>query len=428
MKAIVPLSRRNFVQAGLAASSLIAAQPSAFAGPPKRLLLRSSWQTVNIGDIAHTPGVLALLEKHLPMVEVRLWPSSVGDGVKEMLASRFPKVALVQSAEEIRQAFDECDFMLHGSGPSLVAEKHLVQWATETQKPYGVYGITLPTTGSASTKPTDRTTLQNTIDVLTNARFVYFRDSLSLQLARDLGCQSTVMEFGPDGAFGTDLNADDKASKFLSDHQLEPGKFLCCIPRLRYTPYWMIPAKKQSIDPIKHERNQAMKEHDHAPHREAIIRVVRETDMKILVCPEDQTQMAVGKELIVDPLPADVKQRVVWRSNYWLTDEALSTYRKSAGLFGNEMHSPIMCIGNGIPAIVCRWKEQTTKGFMWKDIGLVDWLFDFDNEDDIKRLPETVLSLATNRDAARTKALQAQSFVAGRQKATMDNLRRELGL
>ena len=33
-----------------------------------RILLRSSWQTVNIGDIAHTPGVLRLLEKHLPGV------------------------------------------------------------------------------------------------------------------------------------------------------------------------------------------------------------------------------------------------------------------------------------------------------------------------------------------------------------------------
>ena len=29
------------------------------SGP--RILLRSSWQTVNIGDIAHTPGVIALL-------------------------------------------------------------------------------------------------------------------------------------------------------------------------------------------------------------------------------------------------------------------------------------------------------------------------------------------------------------------------------
>jgi len=31
-----------------------------------------------------------------------------------------------------------------------------------------------------------------------------------------------------------------------------------------------------------------------------------------------------------------------------------------------------MCIGNGIPAVVCRFKEQTTKGFMWEDIGLGD--------------------------------------------------------
>ena len=41
-----------------------------------RILLRSSWQMVNIGDIAHTPGVLALLEKHIPGAEVTLWASA----------------------------------------------------------------------------------------------------------------------------------------------------------------------------------------------------------------------------------------------------------------------------------------------------------------------------------------------------------------
>jgi hypothetical protein len=89
--------------------------------------------------------------------------------------------------------------------------------------------------------------------------------------------------------------------------------------------------------------------------------------------------------MLYDKLPEDVKSRVVWRENYWLTDEALSTYRRSAGLFGHEMHSPIMCIGNGIPAIVCRWAEQTSKGLMWRDIGLGDWLFDLDKEDDSKK-------------------------------------------
>ena len=80
--------------------------------------------------------------------------------------------------------------------------------------------------------------------------------------------------------------------------------------------------------------------------------------------------MAVGREMFWDKLPAEVKQRVVWRERFWLTDEALSTYVRSAGLFGSEMHSPIMAVGNGIPAIVCRFEEQTSKGFMWRDIGL----------------------------------------------------------
>ena len=128
-----------------------------------------------------------------------------------------------------------------------------------------------------------------------------------------------------------------------------------------------------------------MKEHDHAPLREAIVAVVRETPMKVLVCPEDASQMEIGKEMLVDKLPDDVKAQVVWRENYWLTDEALSTYVRSAGLFGAEMHSPIMCIGNGMPAIVCRWEEQTSKGFMWRDIGLGEWLFDMDDEEEIAR-------------------------------------------
>ena len=162
-----------------------------------------------------------------------------------------------------------------------------------------------------------------------------------------------------------------------------------------------------------------MKEHDHAPLRAAISAVVRETDLKVLLCPEDQSQMAVGKEMLLDLLPDDVKRRVVWRENYWLTDEALSTYALSAGLFGHEMHSPIMCIGNGIPAIVCRFEEQTSKGFMWRDIGLNDWLFDLDKESDILRIVPTVLELAKSPDPAKAKVAKARAFVEQRQRETM---------
>jgi hypothetical protein len=263
------------------------------------------------------------------------------------------------------------------------------------------------------------------VAVLSGAKFVYFRDSKSLELANQRGCTCPVMEFGPDGAFATDLRDDAKATAFLKANGLEEGKFLCCIPRLRFTPYWTI-HKERAMDPVKHVRNEAMKEHDHAPLRQAIIEVLRQTKLKVLICPEDQTQMAVGKELLYDPLPADVKPRAVWRPDYWLTGEAISVYTRSAGLFGNEMHSPIMCVGNGVPAIVCRWAEQTSKGIMWRDIGLGDWLFDFDKEDEVKRLVPAVLAMAMDPAAAMAKAAKARRLVMGKFAASMAVLKRHL--
>jgi hypothetical protein len=407
------MTRRHFIH-----STLLAAITSSAAAQKRapRVLLRSSWQTVNIGDIAHTPGVLAILEKHLPDAELWLWPSHVGNGVEEMLRARFPKLRIVKDAAALREAFASCDFLLHGSGPSLVAEKDVVRWRKDTGKPFGVFGITFSATDSTATRPAADSAIAATLAVLSDAQFVFFRDSVSLALAKSKGCSCPILEFGPDGAFAADLRDDAKADAFLKAHGLETGRFLCCIPRLRYTPYWTIPSKKTARDETKHARNEAMKEHDCKPLRDAIIAVVQNTDLKILLCPEDETQMAVNKEMLLDKLPADARARCVWREHYWLTDEALSTYRRSAGLFGHEMHSPIMCIGNGIPAIVCRWAEQTSKGIMWRDIGLGDWLFDFDKEEERAALPAAVLAMAKDPAAAKAKAAKAREFVESRQR------------
>jgi hypothetical protein len=420
------LSRRNFIaQLGLALAGAAGSRAAGARAP--RILLRSSWQTVNIGDIAHTPGVLAILEKHLPDVHVTLWPSLVDNGVEEILRARFPKLAIAKrGSAELAKAMEACDFLLHGSGPSLVAERDITAWREATGKPYGVYGITLPPKPSTATAALPEDVLARTVGVLSGAAFVYFRDSRSLELARGLGCASPVMEFGPDGAFACDLRDDAAARAFLDANGLEERKFLCCIPRLRYTPYWTI--KNVPFDETRHARNEAMKDRDHDPHIRAIVRVIEETDLKILLCPEDQTQMQVGREVILEKLPAAVRSRVVWRPTYWMPGEAVSTYRRSAGLFGNEMHSPIMCIGHGVPAIVCRWAEQTTKGYMWEDIGLGDWLFDFDRDTDRDALPDAVITMARDPDGARAKAAGAKAFVEERQSATMRQLATSLGL
>jgi hypothetical protein len=62
---------------------------------------------------------------------------------------------------------------------------------------------------------------------------------------------------------------------------------------------------------------------------------------------------------------------------------------------------------------------------MWRDIGLGDWLFDFDNENDVQQLPAAVLAMAQDPTAAKAKAA-ARNFVQERQQATMEILRKEL--
>ncbi|NBR43164.1 MAG: polysaccharide pyruvyl transferase family protein, partial [Verrucomicrobia bacterium] len=159
----------------------------------------------------------------------------------------------------------------------------------------------------------------------------------------------------------------------------------------------------------------------------AIVQIVKQTDLKVLICPEDRTQMALGKEILFDKLPDEVKDRVVWRQDYWLTDEALSVYVRSAGLFGNEMHSPIMCVGNGIPAIVCRWAEQTSKGNMWKDIGLSEWLFDLDDETQLAGIVPAVLAMAKDPIAAKAKVSKAQAILRERQSSALARVRLAVG-
>ncbi|MFM7241974.1 MAG: polysaccharide pyruvyl transferase family protein [Opitutia bacterium] len=408
------MRRRDFL-----ASTLLATLAAGCATPgrPPRILLRSSWQTVNIGDIAHTPGVLALLERHLPAAEVTLWPGDVGNGVKDMLQRRFPALRFAQTTAELTEAFARCDFLLHGSGPSLVGTDAVERWVRSTGKPFGVFGITV----------VEASLPERVVRLLSGARFVYFRDRASLALAKTKGVTSPLMEFGPDGAFAVDLADDARAEALLRRFDLQPGKFLCCLPRYRQTPYWTIPRKKAAFDPAKQAMNDRLKDHDHAPHRAAIERLARETDLKVLLCPEDETQMALGKEMILDRLSPTARARCAWKPDFWLTDEALSVYRRSAGLFGNEMHSPIMAIGNGIPALVCRWETQTTKGLMWRDLGLGDWLFDFDQEAEVARLPAAVLAMAKDPAGARAKAATARAKVAELQRGMVDQVARAAG-
>ena len=412
-------SRRTFLAqlSAAAVAATTAGRPLLAADGTKRkphVLLKSGWQTVNIGDIGHTPGMLRLLAELLPQADVTLWPNNIaGDGTPEFFKRHFPTLKIV-TGDAVKKAFADCDFLLHGSGPSLVAATSVVKWRKETGKPWGVLGITLQ---AAQLKdPAVR-------EAFDAAKFAFFRDTISLQVAKGAGLKCPVMEFGPDAAFAVNQRDDERATALLKRHGLEEGKFLCVIPRLRNSPYWVMKKKEPNDQPsaaedkAKHAENERMKERDHAMVRAALVEVLRKNPgLKAFLVPEDASHVWVGKEMFLDKLPGDVKPRVAWKDGYWMTDEAVAVYARAMGLLSMDMHSPIMALGNGTPATVCRFKQQTSKGQMWADIGLKEWLFDLDVEQDGNRITEAGLAMAAGPAGARAKATKAMEFVRERQR------------
>jgi hypothetical protein len=101
---------------------------------PSKILLRGSWQSVNIGDIGHTPGALALLQKHFPEAEITLWPGKLGHGLRELLSKGYPKLKIVEGSldsqgkpttPELAQAWADTDLYLSGSGSGFSCQRNM---------------------------------------------------------------------------------------------------------------------------------------------------------------------------------------------------------------------------------------------------------------------------------------------------------------
>ncbi|MFA6960833.1 MAG: polysaccharide pyruvyl transferase family protein [Opitutaceae bacterium] len=411
------------------------------------ILLRSSWQTVNIGDIGHTPGLLALLKKHIPDARVILWPTLLDRGVHEVLMAEFPNLKIVDGrltkdgqpdSDAMRDAFANADFLLHGSGPHLLGLKAIQAWVASTGKPYGIYGITQdplgydhddperPTEGAPLDKqrrqikalaPDHMSEAERT--AFEAADFVFCRDSLTLAYLQGQCPNARHISFAPDAAFGIESRDDATARAFLKKHVLSEGEFVCVIPRLRYTPYHLThnrPATRR--DTRRAEISDRHRERDLAKIRDLITRWVRTTGRKILLCPEMTYQIEVGKTSIYDFLPVDVQDRVVWRSDYWLPGEACSVYAMSEALVSMDNHSPIFALAMGTPSIFLRHTTDTIKGEMWPDLSMGDWFVETDATDG-KDLFERMMAIHNDRPAALAKLRAFMDGVHEHQHRTM---------
>ncbi|WP_316811700.1 polysaccharide pyruvyl transferase family protein [Pedobacter heparinus] len=419
------MERRKFIKNMSALAALPLAAPlmgairNGYVKPNAKILLRSSWQTVNIGDIGHTFGIMELFNTYLPDAEVTLWPNNLENGVDVLLQKSFSRLKIASgkldasgkpTTPELQQAFENCDIMVHGSGPWIVVPADLAAWHTQTGKPFGMYGISLVDGDAAS------------LDLINKASFIYCRDTASQDYLKSLKSKCPVTEFAPDATFAINLRNDQLAANYLHSAGLKTGEFICVIPRLRYTPYW----KMKNLKPTEEESKKYMisqyyNETDHAKLRNVMTRWVRETGLKVLACPEVVYQVELAKEILIDPLPDDVKKHVVWRDKYWIPDEAQSVYAQARALVSFEMHSPIIAFSSNVPAIHLRQPTDTRKGQMWADIGLEEWLFEIDFTSG-NQIGDVLLEIHQNYSKALKKLAKAKDFVVDRQKVSIHQI------
>jgi hypothetical protein len=443
------MNRRHFL-ASTAAAAVAASLRGADTKRAPRILLRSSWQSVNIGDIGHTPGALSLLWNYFPECEITLWPGELGHGSRDLLTKGYPRLKIVEGSlgadgkpnkPALAQAWAEADLYLSGSGSGFPAANHAVAFQKATGKPVGVFGVSNdPISGMGKTRDPEGGTLKSLREralklspthlsedlrfIMDRAAFFFCRDTITRDYLKMQGVKSPIVEFGPDAQLGMHLRDDSKGLAYLKTAGLEEGKFICVIPRLRYTPYYRIRANAKRVpdDDIKDAINERTTKQDHDKLRDMIVRYVRGTGNKVMACAEMTYQVQMAKDELVDPLPADVKKNVVWRDTYWLPDEAASIYAKAQAVVSVECHSPLIALHNGTPTFYVRQPTDTCKGQMYRDIGANDWFFEVD-ETSGSQLWSRLEAIHKDPAGARAKVKSIMATVEARQKRMVDAVR-----
>jgi hypothetical protein len=180
------------------------------------ILWRNAWAIVNIGDIGHVPGALALLRHYIPEATVTLWAQQdlvfrgtiaqrarFPDGtVDATTVSRkvIPDLKVVYGRlDEVGRAADPdleaavaaADIMVVGSGAGVNAGPDLLRFHARTRKPIGIFGATTDSFNFTNFADGDASA---DVQALRACRFVFTRERSSLRLMDGDDVD------GPDGA------------------------------------------------------------------------------------------------------------------------------------------------------------------------------------------------------------------------------------
>jgi polysaccharide pyruvyl transferase WcaK-like protein len=367
-------------------------------------------------------------------------------GVGEFLLRSFSNLRIAEGAvrngqpdtPELAAAWREAGFLLHSSGSGFPACADVNAWRIATGKPYGVFPVsTDPVSGIGSGRLVEGGTLaelraaslrlppnslsQIMRNVIDHSSFMFCRDTISLNYLRAQGVKPPLLAMGPDTQFGMTLKDTTRGEAYLRASGLDRERFICVIPRLRYTMH----RTRQPDDDIREKINNEHVQHDMQMLVDVMVQYIKATGNKVLVCPEMTYQIELGKKYLVDPFPTNLKSKVVWRDTYWLPDEAAAVYANASAVVSIECHSPIISLVQTTPTFYVRQPTDTCKGQMYPDLGLGDWLFEIDKVDGSLVWQRLKHVLADPR-AAHAKATAAMSLVHHKQEEMGNALRQAL--
>lgn len=400
---------------------------SSAATTSRRVLLRSSWATVNIGDVAHTPGALRVLEGLPETVDVTLWPARLQERERRLITDSFPRVRIVDgeldrdgrpTTAALGDAWEAADVLVHGSAAGLFTTRELRSWA-RLGKPYGYFGVTSDPFGPHTPSTLAQAKVQvaalspdyldpMTREVVEGAEFVHCRDSLTLDYLRGQGVTTPGLAFGPDATFACDVRDDDGADRLLASLGLTGSRFLVVVPRARYAPYHEIYGHHpEQIDLRKAAINAAHTPDEMALLGSAITHWVRTTGHRVVVGPEMNYAVELAHQYFPRTLAPDVRDRVHVIDEFWHLPVATAVFAQAEGVLSMECHSPILASTSGTPFMYLRQPTETFKGQMYHDLGAGAAVVEVASPDAGAALSSLLEEIADRPESARERSRAA---------------------
>ena len=412
--------------------------------PNPTILVHSGWNRYNFGDVAHTPGLLRLLERYIPEADILLWMWHYPEWLADYIGQRFPNVRTFYGEWEHRvsnqidpvidAAFDEADLFIYNSGPifnyghEIVSDyiKHQgwrgfdwnatmtqvskLYYARHKQVPFGIFGQSF----IYFSPPADVVIP----DIFSQASFLSTRETDSLRYLQSLGVNAPEMGFTPDAAWAFDLTDDAVVLPWLQKHGLEERRYLTATTRY-------VPA---GVDEEQDARLQRRL------WQQVITDWVEKTNLPVVLIPETIQSIQLNRQYIFEPLPKQVQAHVIlddalWTPDdeFWTPDQALSILSRAHSYVNVDHHGALIALAAGVPVIHPRQPQAGRKSWIYRDSGLEDWLFDLE-KDEPSAVSGALLDIYDNYGAAQQRVEEAVGIVRVSHEERMMQIRELLNL